>query len=178
MWVYYKVTERSVHTGLTIPIGNISGVFRQLRLWARPRPVITPSQPPPPAPPLPPQPMITYDKGLSSLPGDIICEIFSLLDPGALKSCSLTGKALSCSANSSSTEHDISSTGLEIPQSQGFMTTGSSSKGLPTLGEHGLLQHSRHLSIILPYVSLFAHDLDPQHSTPPYPHEPHKLRGS
>ena len=42
--------------------------------------------------------MITYDKGSPSLPGDIIYEIFSLLDMDTLKSCSLTGKALSYSA--------------------------------------------------------------------------------
>ena len=105
--------------------------------------------------------MITYDKGLPSLPDDIICEIFSLLDVGALKSCSLTGKALSCSAKQFLHRklHLIHRSGM--PTKPRVPGRWNQLEGLPTLGERGLLRHTRHLSIILPYVPLFAHDLDP-----------------
>ena len=124
-----------------------------------PRPTITPLQPPLPSPS--PRPMITYDKGLPSLPDDILCEIFGLLDMEALKSCSLTSKALSCSV-----KPFIHRTLYLIPRSKVSMrlkhpAPRNEFKGLPVLSERGLLQHTHHISISLPRDSLFVHDLAP-----------------
>ena len=110
-----------------------------------------------------PRPMITYDKGLPSLPDDIINEIFSLLDMEALKSCSQTGKALSCSAKPfihrtlclTSRPEDTPFALFNIP------SRWNKFRGLPALGERGLLQHTRHLSITFPHDPLFVHDLQP-----------------
>jgi len=108
--------------------------------------------------------MITYDKGLASLPDDIICEIFSLLDVEALKSCSLTGKALSCSAKPFLHRTLHLTRRVEAPQK--YIVLGRSElEGLPTLGERGLLQHTRHLSIGILHPDgdpwLFVRNLDP-----------------
>ena len=105
--------------------------------------------------------MITYDKGLPSLPDDITFEIFNLLDMDALKSCSLAGKALSCS-----TKPFIHRTLYLTPRSgvpTGPKVPGPWNEfmGLPALDERGLLQHTRHLSMSLPRNPLFAHDLQP-----------------
>ena len=132
-------------------------MFRRLRLWDDGGPVIIPSRPPLPLP------MITYGKGLPSLPDDIIYEIFSLLDAGALKSCSLTGKVVSRSAKPL-----LHRTLYLIPRNWPGAPTKPSTpghwnelKGLATLGEHGLLQHARHASIYLSRNPLFPHDLQP-----------------
>jgi len=117
------------------------------------RPLITPS--PPLAPPPPPLPMITYDKGLFSLPDDIICEIFSLLDGATLKSCSLTGKVLSRSAKPFL--HRMLCLTCKAPSRKNKF------EGLQILGERGLLQHTRHLSIVhFPYGKpLLPHSMEP-----------------
>ena len=106
--------------------------------------------------------MVIYDKGLPSLPDDIICEIFDLLDIKALKSCSLTGKALSCS-----TKPFLHRT-LNLTHRSGILQESNAPgrwnelEGLPILGKRGLLQHIRHLSIVLStHGPLFAHDLEP-----------------
>jgi len=112
--------------------------------------------------PPPPRPMATHDKGLPGLPDDIICEIFGLLDTGALESCSLACKALSYSAKPFIhrtlylTQRSGAPTGPNVPASRNEL------KGLPVLGERGLLQHTRHLSIFLHDSDpLFAHNLQP-----------------
>ena len=100
--------------------------------------------------------MITYDKGLPSLPDDILNEVFNLLDVEALKSCSLTGKALSYLA-----KPFIHRTLHLTPWSEG-PTPGRRDEfeGLPTLGERGFLQHIRRISI-LPQGPFHARNLDP-----------------
>jgi len=107
--------------------------------------------------------MITYetttnDKGLASLPDDIIYEIFSLLDVEALKSCSLTGEVLSCLAK------PFLHRTLHLTLKQ-IVSGWSELEGLPILGERGLLQHTRHLSIAIPPRDrdawIFAHNLYP-----------------
>jgi len=143
-------------------------MLRRLRLWDNPPPapiMVTPARLPPPT--FPPRPMITYEKGLPSLPDDIICEIFSLLDVEALKSCSLTGKALSCWAKPfiHRTLHLTYRSG--DPQKPRVPGRWNELEGLPTLGERGLLQHTRHISVALPYslhfprTSLHPCGLDP-----------------
>ena len=109
-----------------------------------------------------PRPMITYDKGLPSLPDDITREIFGLLDIGALKSCPLTGKALSCSAKPFVhrtlylTPRSGTPTGSNVPGSRDEL------KGLPVLGKHGFLQYTRHISMLLSdSTPLCAYDLQP-----------------
>ena len=142
---------------------DMTSMFRWIRLWGDAEPVL--AAPPKPLPPLPPLPMITYDKGLPSLPDDVTYEIFSLLDLESLKSCSLTGKAVS-----HSTKPFIHRTLSLTPRNRdrvGFwQPTHTPSgwnelKGLQILGECGLLQHTRHLSISLPQNPLFPHDLQP-----------------
>lgn len=113
----------------------MSGLLRWLQLRDDPRP----------------QPMITYDKGLPSLPDDIISEIFSHLDIRALKSCSLTGKALSYPA-----KPFIHRTLYLSPWPGDW----SDFKKLRVLGERGLLRHTRRLSIRFPYDTSYAHGLD------------------
>ena len=107
--------------------------------------------------------MIMYDKGLPSLPDDIINEIFSLLDMEDLKSCSLTGKALSCSAkpfiHRTLRLHLIpragdSSLSNLIGRWYGF-------NGLPVLGERGLLQYTHYLSVDFPFNPFFSYGLGP-----------------
>jgi len=138
-------------------------MFGRLRLLDDPKPAIVPPRPPPP----PPRAMITYDKGLPSLPDDILCEIFGLLDVESLIFCSLTGKALSCSA-----KPFIHRTLYLTPRSKVTpyvtphmmpKTPGpwNELKGLQTLSERGLLHHTRHISISLPRNPLFVHDLEP-----------------
>jgi len=107
--------------------------------------------------------MITYDKGLPGLPDDILCEIFGLLDMEALKICSLTGKALSCSV-----KPFVHRTLYLTPRSKVITFTKPKTpgpwnelKGLTALSERGLLQHTRHVSISLPRNPLFVHDLEP-----------------
>lgn len=157
---------------LTVRPVDMSGIFRHLRLWSEPEPVIAPPKP------LPPLPMITYDKGLLGLPDDLIHEIFVLLDMDSLKSCSLAGKAISRSAKPFIhrslflTPRDRLSSWLprEGPSVPGHW---DEFKGLPTLGERGLLQHTRHLSISLARNPLFHHDLRLHH---PYLHTLTNLR--
>ena len=130
-------------------------MFRRLRLWDYPGAVITPSRPP--------LPMIMYDKGLASLPDDVIHEIFGLLDMDALKSCSLAGKAISLSAKPF-VHRTLSLTPRpRILKGKGPNSPGRQTefKGLAILDKRGLLQHTRHLSIFLPSNPLFAHDLQP-----------------
>ena len=159
MWVY-KATEPRARSGLTIPIGNVSSVFSRPGLWGDSRPVIIP-------------PTITYDRGLHSLPEDIICEISNLLDMEALKSLSLTCKALSRSAKPFIhrtlylTSRSGDSTSSNVPGCWNEL------EGLPILGKRGLLQHTRHLSIILPHDPLSARDLEPNIQHHP---APQKLR--
>jgi len=112
--------------------------------------------------PPPPRPMATHDKGLPGLPDDIICEIFGLLDTEALRSCSLAGKALSYSAKPFIhrtlylTPRSGAPTGPNVPGPRNEL------KGLSVLGERGLLQHTRHLSIFLHDSNpLLAHNLQP-----------------
>jgi len=107
--------------------------------------------------------MIPYDDGLPSLPDDIISEIFSLLDVNSLKSCSLTGKALSCS-----TKPFIHQTLYLIPRCDESTSFAISNgwyifQGLQFLGERGLLRYTRHLFVNFPYDphSRFTHSLDP-----------------
>jgi len=101
--------------------------------------------------------MITYNKGLPSLPDDIIYGIFGLLDIEALQSCSLTDKALSCSA-----KPFIHRELYLSPRSETPARLDTWKEGLPILGERGLLQHTYYISILLPLsISLSAHDLQP-----------------
>jgi len=142
---------------LAILTGNMSGMLRRLRLWDNP----TSSQPPPPTSPPPPLPIITYDVALPSIPDDIISEVFNLLDLETLKSCSLADKALSCLAK------PLIHRALHLtPRSVGSAKPNASGcrnefDGLPTLGKRGLLQLTRHLSIVLPSSALFPRSLDP-----------------
>ena len=162
VWVYLKVAKPSVRSGLMISIGNVSSVFRWLRLWDGPRPAIgTPPRSPPPAPPLPPRPMITYDKGFPSLPDDIISEVFNVLDLETLKSCSLTGKALSYLAKPFIHQTLHLTSRPKAPTKSIAHSRRNEFEGLSTLAERGLLRHIRHISIILPSSPLFAHSLDP-----------------
>ena len=144
---------------LTTLTGNVSSIFRQLRLWNDAGPTIVP----PKVKQLPSLPAITYDKGLPGLPDDIICEIFSLLDTQGLKSCSLTGKALSCSAKPflhrtlQLTHRDRSF----VPKEPSLTGGWGEFRGLSILGERELLQHVHHISISLPRNPLFPHDLQP-----------------
>jgi len=132
-------------------------MFRRLRLWSEVGPVTTPSRP------LPPQPMITYDKGFPSLPGDIIYEIFSLLDLESLKSCSLTGQAISRSVKPflHRTLYLTPRDRFGLPREPNTPGNWNELKGLPALGQRGLLQHIRHLSIFLGRNPLFPYDLQP-----------------
>ena len=120
-----------------------------------------------PLPPLPrpasPQPMIMYDKGLPNLPDDIICEIFTLLDMEALKSCSLSGKALSCSSKPfiHRTLYLVTPPSGVYPMKPKAPGPWKAFEGLQILSERGLLQHTRHISISLPRNPLFPHDLQP-----------------
>jgi len=105
--------------------------------------------------------MITYDKGLPSLPDDIICEIFDLLDTEALKSCSLTSKPLSCSA-----KPFLHRVLCLTPRSKGPTNSVAPGRwnefeGLRILGERGLLQHTRRISVSLHCNPIFVHDLEP-----------------
>ena len=101
--------------------------------------------------------MVTYDKGLLSLPEDIIHEIIRLLDAGALRSCSLTGKRLSYSAKPL-----LHRTVHLTPPSGGpdfawdAHVRWSELEGLPVLGKRGLLQHTRHVSIALHHDTPFS----------------------
>ena len=113
--------------------------------------------------PPPPLPAITYDKGLPSLPDDVIYEIFSLLDTEALKSCSLAGKAVSRSAKPF-LHRTLCLTPRDrpgVPKEPNTPGNWNEFKGLPALGERGLLQHTRHISIFLSRNPLFPHDLQP-----------------
>jgi len=108
--------------------------------------------------------MITYDKGLPSLPDDIINEIFSLLDMESLKSCSLTGKALSCSAKPLIHRALY----LDLFPRSGVSTWSDvigrrwyGFTGLIVLGERGLLQYTRHLSIDFPFHPFISYGLGP-----------------
>lgn len=106
--------------------------------------------------------MITYDKGFPSLPVDVIYEIFVLLDVGSLQSCSLTGKVISRSAKPflHRTLYLIPREPITPgPQKSNVPGDWNEFKGLPILGERGLLQHARHLSIFLGRNPLFHHDL-------------------
>jgi len=135
-------------------IANISIILRPL---SHPTPVIAPARPPPP----PPLPTITYDNGLPSLPDDILCEIFGLLNLEALKSCSLTGRALSYLTKPFIhrilylTPLTMAPTGPEAPGPWNEF------KDLPAISERGLLQYARRISISLPGIPLFAHELEP-----------------
>lgn len=139
---------------------NMASMFRRLGLWGEAEPVIAPPKA------LPPLPMITYDKGLPSLPDDVIYEVFVLLDTESLKSCSLTGKAISRSAKPFlhralyliPRDRVLSRLPREGPNVPGDW---NEFKGLPVLGERGFLQHTRHLSIFLGRNPLFHHDLQP-----------------
>ena len=132
-------------------------MFRRLRLWSEAGLVTTPSRP------LPPQPMITYDKGLPSLPDDVIYEILGLLDLESLKSCSLTGQAISRSAKLflHRTLYLTPRDRLGLPRESNTPGNWNEFKGLPALGQRGLLQHTRHLSIFLGRNPLFPYDLQP-----------------
>jgi len=130
-----------------------SNMLRKLELRSDPRPAAL----------RPSRPMITYDKGLPSLPYDIVCDIFGFLDTETLKSCSLTGKALSLSAKPFI--HRTLYLTYGAPVLPEFSGCWNEFKGLPILGERGLLQHIRHLSIFLRYNPLFAHDLKSTPST-------------
>ena len=130
-------------------------MFRRLRLWSEARPVTAPS-----SRPLPPQPMITHDKGLPSLPDDVIHKIFSLLDVETLKSCSLTGRALSCSVKPF-LHRTLHLTPRDRPREPNTPGNWNEFKGLPVLGQRNLLQHTRHLSVFLGRNPLFPHDLKP-----------------
>jgi len=142
---------------LTILTVTAFSMLRRLGSWGNPAPVIKPSRP------RPPLPMITYDKGLPGLPDDVIYEIFSLLDTEALKSCSLSGKVVSRSAKPflHRTLHltpRVQYGFPRIPNTPGYW---NEFKGLQVLGERGLLQHTRHISIFLSRNPLFPHDLQP-----------------
>ena len=143
--------------GLTISTVVVSSMFSRLRLWSDSGPA---TRPPRPSPPLP---EITYDKGLPSLPDDVIYEIFNLLDTEALKSCSLAGKAVSPSAKPflHRTLHLTPREQPGVPKEPNTPGNWNEFKGLPALGERGLLQHTRHISIFLGRNPLFPHDLQP-----------------
>jgi len=118
-------------------------------------------QPPLPLPPPSPS-MITYDTGLPSLPDDITCEIFGLLDAEALKSCSLAGKALSYSAKPFIHRTLYLTPRSRTPPDPVVPGPWNELNGLQDLGKRGLLQHARHISISLPDGNpLLAHDLQP-----------------
>jgi len=91
----------------------------------------------------------------------------------ALKSLSLTCKALSRSAKPFIhrtlylTSRSGDSTSSNVPGCWNEL------EGLPILGKRGLLQHTRHLSIILPHDPLSARDLEPNIQHHP---APQKLR--
>jgi hypothetical protein len=144
--------------GLIVGAVDVTAVFRLLRLRGDTEPVITPSKP------LPPLPMATYDKGLPSLPDDVIYDIFGLLDAESLKSCSLTGKVISRSAKPFL--HRTLYLTPRVRFKHRFLgeqpnTPGdwNEFKGLPILGNLGLLQNTRHLSMFLGRNPLFPHDL-------------------
>jgi len=99
-----------------------------------------------------------YDKGLPSLPDDIICEIFTLLDMETLKSCSLTGKALSYSTKPFLHRTLYLTPGPRKPIFPGHW---NEFEGLRVLGERGLLQHTRRIFISLPPYTVFVHYLEP-----------------
>ena len=94
-----------------------------------------------------------YDKGLPSLPDDIVYEIFSLLDLRTLKSCSLTGKALSYLVKPF-IHRTLHLTRWNCGHWSEFL------QGLPILGKRGLLQHTRHILIVHPYGRLYAWGFD------------------
>jgi len=131
-------------------------MFRRLWLWSEGRPVTAPPRPPP-------LPMITYDKGLPSLPGDVIHEIFSLLDLESLKSCSLTGQAVSHSAKPFLHQklHLTPRDRPGLPREPNTPGNWNEFRGLPVLGQRDLLQYTRHLSIFLGRNPLFPYDLQP-----------------
>ena len=152
-----KSQKGHLSSRLIIQPVDVTSMFRQLRLWREPEAAITPPKP------LPPLPEITYEKGLPSLPDDVIYEIFVLLDMGSLKACSLADKAISRSA-----KPFIHQTLYLTPRNspQGFPRAEPNTpgdwnefKGLRALGERGLLRHTRHLSIFLGRNPLFHHDL-------------------
>ena len=106
--------------------------------------------------------MIAHDMDFPSLPEDIICEIFGLLDTEALKYCSLTSKGLSSPAKQlihrtlHLTPRPGAPTGFNVPGRRNEL------EGLAVLGERGLLQHTRRVLIFLPYSNpLLARDLQP-----------------
>jgi len=104
---------------------------------------------------------MTNNSGLLSLPDDIFCEVFNLLDAKALRSCSLTCKALSYLTKPilHRTLHLICPPAVWLrPKVPGRW---HELEGLPILGERGLLQHTRHISITLVHNPLFPHDFDP-----------------
>jgi len=107
--------------------------------------------------------MIMYDKGLAGLPDDVIHEIFGLLDTSALKSCSLTGKAISLTAKPFVHRTLFITPRPRVTKHKGPNSPGRQTefKGLAILDERKFLQHTRHLSIFLPANPLFAHDLQP-----------------
>jgi len=107
--------------------------------------------------------MITYDKGLPSLPGDVIYEIFSLLDLESLKSCSLTGQAISLSAKPF-LHRKLYLTPRDrpgLPREPNTPGDWKEFRGLSALGQRNLLKHTRHLSIFLGRNPLFPYDLQP-----------------
>jgi len=123
---------------------------------------VTSPRPRPPGP-VPPRQMVTYDRGLPSLPDDIIYEVFSRLDMEALKSCSLTGKALSCPAKPfiHRALYLTTRSGVYSTESK-FFGPWDEFKGLEVLSERGLLQHTRHISISIPEShEIFPDDLEP-----------------
>jgi len=123
--------------------------------------VLSSPAPAEPSPPPPPRPMITHDKDLPNLPGDIIHEILSLLDTEALKACSLTGKALSCLAKPFIHRTLHFTPPSEAPTGSNVSDRRNESNGLQVLGERGLLQHTRHISIFHPTTPLLEYDLQP-----------------
>jgi len=132
-------------------------MFSRLRLLRYPAAVTTPPQPPPTSP----LPMTMDNKGLPSLPDDIVCEIFILLDMKALKSCSLACRTLSSSAKPllHRTLHLTPRFGDHTAPS--FPGHRAEFKGLSVLGKRGLLQHTRHISISLRRNLLLLYDLEP-----------------
>jgi len=132
-------------------------MFSIFRLLRYPTAVTTPPQPPL----TPPLPMTMDNKGLPSLPYDIICEIFALLDMKALKSCSLTCRMLSISAK------PILHRTLHLNPRFGDLTAPSfpghrlEFRGFCVLGKRGLLQHTRRISISLRRNPILLYDLEP-----------------
>ena len=105
--------------------------------------------------------MATENNGPPSLPDDILCEIFSLLDMKTLKSCSLTNKALSFSAKPFLHRSLVlapQSMFLPRPRVPGSWNEFSR---LSILGERGLLRYTHHLSITFPHDPRFAYGLEP-----------------